>query len=177
MLEKKTIARPYAQAAFEQANEEDSLEKWSDLLTFLAKVTSDGQMQGLMHDPRVSSEQLNKLLLDLAGDSLNKTMANFVSLLSESDRLILSPEISQLFEERKAEAEKHANVHVISAFEMDSEEKKKVAGVMSEKLGRSVEVTTELDPDLIGGMVVKSGDMVVDLSVRGRLNTMANEFK
>ncbi len=177
MLEKKTIARPYAKAAFEQAKEENSLSEWSELLTLLAIIASDAQMQALMGDPRVNSGQLNKLFLDLAGDSLSKTMVSFVSLLSESDRLIISPEISQLFEERKAKVEKHASVHVISAFEMESKEKQKIADAMRKKLGCSVEVTTEQNPDLIGGVVIKSGDTVVDLSVRGRLNTMANEFK
>ena len=176
MLEKKTIARPYAQAAFEQASEENALDDWSEALSLLAAITSDDQMKPLMRDPRVSEEQLHTLITGLAGDALSKTSTNFVGILIESDRLLLCPEISQLFEEKKADAEKHASVHVISAYEMDEDEKQKIAETMKKKLGRSVEVTTEQDPDLIGGMVVKSGDMVIDLSIRGRLNTMANEF-
>jgi len=176
MLEKTTIARPYAQAAFEQASEEKALTGWSKALSLLAAITSDEQMQALMRDPRVSSEQLQNLIIDLVGDALGKTSTNFVKILVESHRLPLCQEISQLFEEKKADAEKHASIHVTSAYEMDESEKKKIAEAMKKKLGRSVEVTAELDPVLIGGMVVKSGDMVIDLSIRGRLKTMANEF-
>lgn len=176
MLEKKTIARPYAQAAFEQASEENALAGWSEALSLLAAITSDEQMKALMRDPRVSDEQIQSLITDLAGDALSQTSSNFVKILIESGRLALCPEISQLFEEKKAEAEKHATIHVTSAYEMGDDEKQKIAEAMKKKLGRSVEVTTEQDQDLIGGMIVKAGDMVIDLSIRGRLNKMANEF-
>lgn len=176
MLEKKTIARPYAQAAFEQASEENDLTGWSEALSILAMITSDEQMKKLMHDPRVSNDQIQAMVTELAGDILTNTKTNFVKILVESDRLMLCPEISQIFDEKKADAQKHASIQVVSAYEMDESEKQKIAEAMKKKLGRSVEVTSEQDPGLIGGMVVKSGDMVIDLSIRGRLNKMANEF-
>ncbi len=176
MIEKRTIARPYAQAAFEQALEENDLQGWSEALSALATIASDERMKSLINDPRVSTDQLKKLALDIAGGSLSKTQKNFACILIDSDRFSLSPEISQLFEEKKSEAEKHANVQVITAYEIDENIKEKITKAMERKLGRSVDVTIEQDPGLIGGAIVKAGDMVVDLSVRGRLNQMANEF-
>ncbi len=176
MLEKRTIAYPYAQAAFAQASEEDALADWSDMLALLAVITSDEQMQLLMRDPRVSIEQMKSLVTSVAGDVLTKTGTNFVSLLVDAGRLSVCVEINELFEERKAEAEQYASVQVISAYEMDEGQQQKIVDVMRKRLNRSVDVTIEQDKDLIGGAVITVGDTVIDLSLRGRLNAMVNEF-
>lgn len=175
MLEKKTIARPYAQAAYEQASEEGNLGPWAEALSRLAVICADEQMQSVLNDPRVSDEQLRTLVLDILGDT-SQTISNFVTILVQADRLILAEEISELYSEMKAIAEKRIDVQVRTAYELDDSEKQKIADAVSSKLGRSVDLAVTEDKDLIGGAVVKAGDVVIDLSIRGRLSAMASEF-
>jgi len=176
MLEKTTIARPYAQAVFELAQEEDALATWSEQLDLLVQIAADRDMQSLLGDPRISKAQLESLVLEIGADKLTDTGQHLVKVLISAERFILSAEIRSLFEELKAEAEKVIEVEISSAFPLDEAEKQKLSEAMRLRLGRSVELNTHLDPGLIGGVVVRAGDEVIDLSLRGRLEEMASEF-
>ena len=176
MQEKITIARPYAQAAFEQAQEEESLALWSDMLNLLATIISDDSLQKIIDDPRVSSSQLQSLVLDVAGDALSQTGQNFVKVLVESERLGLAPEIHQLFESKKADAERTANIEIISAYELDASQEQKIVESLAERLGKSIEITKTIDSSLIGGAIIRAGDVVIDASLRGRLQELASEL-
>ncbi len=176
MLEKTTIARPYAQAIFELAQEQGTLSSWSDQLELLVRIATDEDMRRLLGDPRISKEQLEALLLDIAGDGLDELGRNFVKVLTGAERFELCPEIRTLFEVLKAEAEKVIEVEIRSAYPLDDSEKQKLSEAIRSRLGRSVELDTTEDASLIGGVVVRAGDEVMDLSLRGRLEEMASKF-
>jgi F-type H+-transporting ATPase subunit delta len=176
MLEKTTIARPYAQAAFNQASEERDLGKWSSMLKLISTIVSDPLMRSVINNPRHGDEQLFSIIEDIAGDTLSKTGKNFLKILIQAGRLAVVPEIFLLFEKKRADAEGLAEVEVISAFPLLEDQQKTIAKVMATRLGKKIEIKTSIDSSLIGGAVIRTGDSVIDASIRGRLKQLANEF-
>ena len=176
MAEKATLARPYAKAAFEQARGENKAKEWSGLLELLAAITADPLMRRVARNPRVSDEQLSGLLMELCAERLMPTGRNFVQLLVHAGRLEVAPEIRVQFERRRLQAEGRANVEVIAAYELDDAQRNRIREVMTRRLGREVTLSASVDKSLIGGAVIRSGDSVIDASVRGRLRTLGNQL-
>jgi F-type H+-transporting ATPase subunit delta len=173
MAELTTIARPYAKAAFEVAAFADSLQSWSEMLAQLAKVVSNERVAEVLASPSLTGEQQAKIIIDLCGDEINEPLQNFVAVLSENKRLPLLPEIFALFDVLKAEREKTVDVEISTAFELADETELKLAQAIKAKLNRDVNIHSQIDKNLIGGMVIRAGDLVIDDSVRGKLNKLA----
>ena len=174
MAEVSTVARPYALAAFKQAKEEKKLGEWSEMIEALALIVSDPLMKGLIANPRVKRDQLADLIIDVAGKSLSDTGKNFVRVLLEKNRLKYLPEVRRIFEEERAESEGRSKVEVTSAFELNDDQKKKITSAMSKRLGTEVDLAVKVDDALIGGVVIRAGDLVIDASLRGRMSRLAN---
>jgi len=173
MAEISTLARPYAKAAFEYALEKGLLAEWSGQLATAASVAADAGMARVLDNPALTSEQQARTLNDVCGDSTDREMKNFVSLLSANKRIALLPEIRKQFELYKAHHEKAVDVEVISAFDLPEATVSRLADVLGRKLERQVKVSTSTDRDLLGGVLIRAGDTVIDGSVRGRLNKLA----
>jgi len=173
MAERSTLARPYAEAAFEQAREEGKLEQWSEMLEFLKGVVSDRTMAGIIADPRVERARLVELLLDIGEGRLTETGKNFVRVLSYYRRLELLPEIAAVYGELRRRFEGRSRVEVISAYELDPKFEKAIAEAMAKRLDREVDISVQVDKSLIGGVIVRAGDLVIDASLRGRLAQLA----
>jgi len=171
-----TIARPYAEAIFTRADETGKLNVWAAMLEFLNAVTSDRTMAGIVANPLFDRDDLASLMLDIGGGRLTDEGANLVKLLVHNGRLSILPEITELFEELKAEKDRMLKVHVISAYALPAIQEKQLADALKKKLGREVTITSEKDPDLIGGIHIRAGDTVIDGSVKGRLQQLANEL-
>lgn len=176
MLEKITIARPYAQAAFEFAREQDDVERWSEMLTLLRAVISNPDMRPLLHDPRVSDEQLYELVAGIAGDVLSEHGSNFVRVLIRAQRLQYLPEIADLFEASLAAAEGRVDVEVIAAYSLEENQEGAISAAMAKRLGKKISISAAEQEALIGGAIIRAGDSVIDASIRGRLNELKNEL-
>lgn len=176
MLEKATIARPYAEAAFAQALEEGKLSDWSAMLNLLNVIVSDEQMRSVINNPKLTSEQLAQFIFDIAGDKLSKTGKNFVSILVDAERIGRAAEIFSLFELKRGATEGISEVDVTSAYPLDDAQINAISESISKRLGKKVDINTEDDKDLIGGVIIRAGDSVVDASVRGRLKELNNIF-
>ena len=176
MQEKATIARPYARAAFEQAREEGRLKDWSAMLELLAAVASDSLMRSVIRNPKVSPEQLHAVVTDVCGKTLSESGRNFVKVLVNAGRLDVAPEIHEQFEQKRARVEGISDVRVITAYELEEAQTKRVAEAMKKRLGRDIELSAEVDKSIIGGVIIRAGDSVIDASLRGRLRQLANEF-
>jgi F-type H+-transporting ATPase subunit delta len=174
--EATTIARPYAEAVFARAEESGKLGDWSDMLSFLTAVVESEEMTPIVGNPLVEQEDLVSLLLEIAGERVNEEGGNLIKVLVEYGRLNVLPEINTLFEALKADKERISKVHVTSAFALDAAQEKLIAEALKAKLGRNVTITSEKDADLIGGIHIRAGDMVIDGSVRGQLQQLANEL-
>jgi F-type H+-transporting ATPase subunit delta len=172
MQEKLTIARPYAHAAYSYAAESNDVPEWSAMLNALAEAVVHPDLQPLISDPRVSEEQLESLLDDVLAQLLNEKRKNFIATLVDAERLELAPEIAELFERKKAAAAGVIEVNVESAFEMTGPEQDRLASAVRARLGKDCELSTAVNSDLIGGAVIRVGDSVIDISLKGRLRAL-----
>ncbi|HEY1889609.1 MAG TPA: F0F1 ATP synthase subunit delta [Steroidobacteraceae bacterium] len=176
MADKSTIARPYAKAAFEEARDRKRLGPWSEALRTEAAVVSDARVAALLGNPRVTPEELAGLVIEIAGAQLDEEGRNFVRTLADNRRLSLLPEIAARFDELKSEAEGVVDVTVTSAAPLDDSQLGKLAAALERRLGRSVRLHCATDAALIGGAVLRAGDLVIDGSLRGRLERIAYEL-
>jgi len=175
MQEKLTIARPYAAAAFAYAVEHGEVPAWSATLQTLATAVSDPALAGFIGHPKVSGAQLLDLVSDLFGTQLSTAGRNFIATLIETERLELAPEIATLYERSRAQAEGQVKVEVISAFPLSEAERARIDAAMRGRLGKDCKIEASVDSALIGGAVIKVGDSVIDLSLRGRLTALAQQ--
>ena len=181
MADNNTIARPYAQAAFDFANEAGELAAWSGSLTAAGALLADGQVAEYLSNPALNDAKRLEFLTGLfakaggnvlSGDSANGT--NFLKLLLEYDRVAALPEIAAHFETLKAETENSVDVTVTSATPLSQQKQDAIAKALEARLGRSVRMSTQIDETLIGGAVIKAGDVVIDGSLRARLDGLTN---
>ena len=174
MAEKATIARPYARAAFDHARGHDALAAWSGVLAAAAQVASDPRVVPLLTSPHVKPAQLVGLVAGAA--AAEGPARNFLDVLAENRRLGLLPEIAAQYEVLRTEAEKVADVEVVSAMELDAAQQERLAQALRARLGREVRMHTRTDASLIGGAIVRAGDLVIDGSLKGRLERLASEM-
>lgn len=173
MAELATVARPYAEAAYRLAKEGNSLQAWSDTLNLLASVYQDPQMQAAIANPKVTSADIEKLLVAICGERIDDIARNLIRLLMHNRRLPVLVEIRDLFEQLKLEDEGKLDAKISSAFPMEDAQRDQVVKLLSSRFKRKINATVTVNPDLIGGIKVEVGDKVWDASVRGRLQTMA----
>ncbi len=172
MAEKATIARPYARAAFEYAHAHGQLAQWSESLAIAAAVAGDAAVRKLLGHPRVSADQVVQLIADVAGSRLNDQTRNFVATLAANRRVGLLPQIASMFEALRAEVENLADVQVISAVALDAAQQQRLAAALKARLKREVRLHCEVDAALVGGAVVRYGDLVIDGSLKARLQRL-----
>lgn len=176
MAELTTLARPYAKAAFDTARAANTLKDWSSSLSLLAAVSKTGPVKSVLGSPTLSAEQKADALISVCGDELHANAKNFVKVLASNKRLNLLSQISELFENLRAQQEKFSDVQLISAYPLDSNVENALVEKLKKVLLCDVSLNTEIDKSLLAGVVVRSGDTVIDASVRGRLNKLAETF-
>lgn len=174
MSEAITIARPYAQAAFEEAQKLADLKGWSEVLLSLAEAVCHPEVRAVVTSPRVAKSQIENLMDGLLGKQANVQQRNFVRVLAENQRLLVLPEITAIFENLRAEAEKTVNVVVDSAFELSAVQQEKIVSSLKARMGREIKLVCKVNKELLGGIVIRAGDKVIDGSARTRLGEMAN---
>ena len=177
MAELATLARPYAKAVFELAKSQRALDHWSRMLTFLHALTENAKIQDLLDSPDLADEQKARRLNEISGDALDDRGRKFVLVLARNKRLPLIGEIRDQFEELKAQEEKVLDVEVVSAFELSQEQSDTLRDALQRKYQREVSLTSRVDRQLLGGALIRAGDTVIDGSVRGRLDKLAETLQ
>jgi len=176
VAERATIARPYAKAAFEYARETNAFAAWSQGLESAAQIVADPSVAPLTKSPQWPLANLVSLITDVAGAKLDAGMQNFVRVLAENHRLLLLPEISAHYEELRAAVENTLDVEVISAVTLSDAQADKLKQALSTRLKRTVRMQNSVDSTLLGGAVVRAGDLVIDGSLKGRLERLATDL-
>jgi F-type H+-transporting ATPase subunit delta len=176
MAEKTTIARPYATAAFQEANEEKRLAEWSQMLRGGAEVVRDPRVHELLGNPSVAGEDLASFVIGIAAPKIDEQGQNFFRTLAENHRLGYMPEISTLFDDLKDQAEGVIDVTVTSAAPIDDAQKQALSKALERKLKRTARLHFATDGALIGGAVLRAGDTVIDGSLLSRLKRIAFEL-
>jgi F-type H+-transporting ATPase subunit delta len=176
MAERATVARPYAKAAFTYAQEQGRLDAWSNWLSTARTVVQSDEFAAYERSPGVQTRQLAELVAGVAGDALDANARAFLDLLAENDRVGYLPEIADRYEEFKAEAENVTDVEVVSAVELNDAQRERLAGALRKRLDRDVRLHCSVDPALIGGAVVRAGDMLIDGSLVQKLERLNTEL-
>ena len=174
MSEAITTARPYAQAAFEEAQKLADLKGWSEVLISLAETICHPEVRAVITSPRVAKSKVESLMDGLLGGQAKIQQRNFVRVLVDNQRLLLLPEIVAIFEALRAEAEKTVNVVVDSAFELSAAQQEKIISSLKARMGREIKLVCKVNKELLGGVVIRAGDKVIDGSARTRLGEMTN---
>lgn len=174
MSEAITAARPYAQAAFDEAQKQGDLKSWSEILEAGSLAVDNQEVKVVITSPRATDKQLGDLMLAVCDAKSGTAQANFLKLLVENKRLQVLPEIAAMYEALRAEAEKSVDVTVSSAFELSDGQKQKITDAMKKRMGCEIRLSCEVDNNLLGGILIRAGDKVIDGSARTRLTEMAN---
>ena len=173
MTDFTTAARPYAKAVFELARDSGKFDDWSNRLAVLGAIVGHPDMQERLEAPSLTQEDAAKMVEMVASDVVNDNDSrNFIRLLAENDRMKMLGDISSLYEQLRAEAEGEIEANVVSAFDLTDAQRDKMAEALSRRLDRKVRIVSSVDKDLIGGAIIRAGDLVIDGSVKGRLEKM-----
>jgi len=173
MAELSTLARPYAKAAFEYANEKGAVDQWAGMLSLLAGLSEFDAVAELIRAPDQTPAEKAEQLITICGDGLNAGGANFLRNLADNRRLPLLPQIQIQFNTFQAEQDKTLDVDVIAAQVMDQAQQDRLAAALQQRLERTINIKVSVDPTLIGGAVIRAGDTIIDGSVSGRLARLA----
>ncbi|MCY3885462.1 MAG: F0F1 ATP synthase subunit delta [Gammaproteobacteria bacterium] len=177
MAELATLARPYANAVFEFAKEEGRLELWSRTLAVLVRTLQEDEVQSLVASPIHSPAKKAITLTDILGDQLSDSMLRFVHVLAENRRLELLPEIQEGFEAKLEEEQRTLTVEMTTAVDLTNEEKTRFTNTLQQRFQRDISLATEVDPNVLGGALIRAGDTVLDGTVRGKLEKLRNQMQ
>jgi len=176
MSELTTIARPYAKAAFELAVEKGTIESWNDMLFFAGHVASNEQASTILAGLPTATSQA-ELFINLCGEQLNEQGQNLVKVMAENGRLIALPEVAHLFSALKADYDKEIDIDVISATPLAAAQQESLVAALEKRFARKVKLNCSEDATVVGGLIIKAGDTVIDGSLRGKLNRLATTLQ
>ncbi|MDV2873487.1 F0F1 ATP synthase subunit delta [Phytobacter diazotrophicus] len=173
MSEFVTVARPYAKAAFDFAVEHQGVDRWQDMLAFAAEVTKNEHMAELLSGA-IAPETLAESFIAVCGEQLDDNGQNLIRVMAESGRLKVLPDVLEQFVQLRAASEAIAEVEVTSATALSEEQLSKISAAMEKRLSRKVKLNCKIDKSVMAGVIIRAGDMVIDGSVRGRLERLAD---
>jgi F-type H+-transporting ATPase subunit delta len=176
MAERATVARPYAKAAFAWARDNGRLDAWSGWLGTARAVVTSSEFRAFESSPGVGRQQLKELVANVCGDALDANGRALLDLLAENDRIDYLPEIATHFDELKAEHQNVADVEVVSAAALNDAQQQRLTQALRARLRRDVRLHCTVDPSLIGGAVVRSGDLLIDGSLANKLQRLGTEL-
>ncbi len=176
MSELTTVARPYAKAAFDFAVEANAVDNWLEMLVFAAEVSKDATITEYLSGG-ASVEQATDIFLKVCDDQLDSNGQNLIKVMAENQRLLVLPKVLTQFSELKAEYEKEISVDVKSAVKLKVAQQKEISAALEKRLARKVKLNCSVDKKMVSGVIIKAGDMVIDGSIRGKLNRLATTMQ
>ncbi len=173
-MELITIAKPYANAIFAIAEQDKSYSDWKEVLEAGSQLVEDQQMQAFIASPSVAKQEKSSAIIDLLksilGRDLSSNENSLIDLLLANSRVGVLPSIAQLFEQLMNTTADAKAFNVISAYKLSAAEEKKITSDLADKYKVSVSIDTEIDESLVGGVIIKEGDKVIDMSIKARVD-------
>jgi F-type H+-transporting ATPase subunit delta len=176
MARRSSTARRYAEAAFEVAMRDGTLERWRAELDMAAGTAGDRRAIAVLANPAIAIERRAAALSDMLADRVSQPVLNLVQLSLRRGRIEDLPRIAAEF--RRLDDERQGIVHatVTSAAELTQDEVRELTSRLERSTGGRIALDVEVDPSLLGGLVVRVGDRMIDGSVRGRLERLRNQL-
>ena len=175
-MEMKTIARPYAKAAFDFAVENKAVDNWLTMLSFAATVVQNKQMDDVING-NLNAEKMADVFLAVCGEQLDEQGQNLIKVMAVNGRLSVLPAVVQEFASLKAELDREVEADVVSATKLTKQQMAKIQASLEKRLARKVKLNCSVDKKLMAGIIIKAGDLVIDGSVRGRLSRLAETLQ
>ncbi len=176
MAEFTTIARPYAKAAFDFAVESNNIDQWLEMITFAGQIASDDAVVKMLKATTAANEAAD-LMIKLGGEQLNENGQNFMKVLAQNERLLVLPEVSVLLTQYVDEYNKKVDAEITSATELNDAQQADLAASLEKRLARKVQLNVSIDKSLIAGVIIRVGDLLIDSSVRGKLERLDNQLQ
>ncbi|GLS84793.1 F0F1 ATP synthase subunit delta [Paraferrimonas haliotis] len=176
MAELNTIARPYAKAAFDFAVENKSVDEWQQMLTFAAMVSENDAIAGMLSGT-IAAEKLAEIFNQVCGEQVNEHGQNLIKVMAENGRLQTLPAVAELFADYRNEWAKEVEAEVVSATELSAAQQQQISDSLEKRLARKVKLNCSINAELVAGVVIKAGDLVIDGSVRGKLERLADNLQ
>jgi F-type H+-transporting ATPase subunit delta len=176
MSELATIARPYAQAAFDYAVETKTITQWQEMLAFAAEVSKNETVKTLLTGS-LAADKLAEIFNGVCGEQLDQHGQNFMNVLAENKRLQVLPDISSMFYQLKADFDKEIDVDITSAVKLNKKQQTSIGKSLEKRLARKVKLNCSVDPELVAGVIIKAGDTVIDGSLRSKLNRLSDALQ
>ncbi|SLM65225.1 MULTISPECIES: F0F1 ATP synthase subunit delta [Dickeya] len=173
MSEFVTVARPYAKAAFDFAVEHQALERWQQMLVFAAEVARNEQIASMLAGA-IAPQTMAQTFITVCGEQLDEAGQNLIKVMAENGRLPVLSEVLEQFVQLRAELESTVDVEVTSATTLSEQQLSKITAAMEQRLSRKVKLNCKIDKSVMAGVVIRAGDMVIDGSIRGRLERLAD---
>jgi len=177
---KQTIlAKRYAKAIFTIGQEKDTYEEYNAVLQGLAELyKADPDIGDALTNPLYPLDVKEKVMAAIVGSmEVDTVMGNFLNLLVQKQRAEILPEIAESYKVMVDEAKNISHGNVISAIELSDELKSNVQTVLEKLTGKQVELTTSVDPSILGGIIAKVGDLVLDGSIKTQLAGLKDSIK
>ncbi|PMH45407.1 F0F1 ATP synthase subunit delta [Vibrio sp. 10N.286.49.B3] len=175
MSDLTTIARPYAKAAFDFALEKGQLDQWVEMLAFAAEVAKNDEVRELMGS--TSAGKMAEIFITICGEQFDEFGQNLIKVMAQNSRLKAIPEVFNEFIVLKQEHEKKIDVEVTSAVELSQEQRDAISSKLEQRLERKVQLNCSIDETLLGGVIIRAGDLVIDNSARGRLDRLSDALQ
>ena len=177
MAVRGAAARRYAQAVFDIAKEAGSLDKWLADLKTMNSLFGDPATVDMLEDPKITRDTQNKIVDDVVSKvQVEPLMGNFIKLLVQRGRLASLPRIVEIFGEMYNREKGIIIADVITAIPLDDAHRKEVADRLARITGKTVELRMHTDPSILGGIVTRIGDELIDASVASRLAQLAERL-
>ncbi|WP_435275364.1 F0F1 ATP synthase subunit delta [Psychrobium sp. nBUS_13] len=176
MAEFTTIARPYAKAAFDFAVESNNVDSWLEMITFMGQIVSEDAVVSMLKATTAASDAAD-LMIKLGGEQLNENGHNFVKVMAQNERLLVLPEVSVLFAQFYDEYNKQVDADVTSATELNDAQQADLAASLEKRLARKVKLNVSIDKSLVAGVIIRVEDLLIDGSVRGKLERLGNQLQ
>lgn len=172
MADYTSIARPYARAAFACALDKNNMDAWSALLKQAVRIINEKSMQNLLKNPCIDKMVAYECLLELCKTVIFPFGKNFIKLMAVNQRLLALPKVEDLLEGYKAELAKEVTAYIISAVALTKMEEEALGKILSDRFQSHIKLECHMDKSLLGGLIIRVGDLVIDDSVRGKLERL-----
>ncbi|UVK76551.1 MAG: ATP synthase F1 complex subunit delta [Sodalis sp. Fse] len=176
MPELVTIARPYAKAAFDFAVENHTVSEWQSMLTFSAEVSCNKSMAELFSGA-IAPEKVTDTFIMVCGEQINHYGQNLIRVMAENGRLAVLPNVLKEFIHLRTSQELTSEVEIISVSPLNEKHLKKIIIAMEKHLSRKVKLNCKIDKSIMAGLIIRTGDMVIDGSVHSRFKRLANALQ
>jgi F-type H+-transporting ATPase subunit delta len=176
MSEALTIARPYAQAAFEYAQEHHALEAWDAALQGLVVLAAHPDMVFICHSHKVDPETVTSIIAELLDIKVGTPLHNFVAILAQARRVVVAKQIYQVFKALENEANQVEDVQITTAIALDAAQRDDFKNKLEQKFKKKVNMTCHVDTSVLGGAIVRFGDKVIDLCLRSQIRKLAHSL-